>query len=296
MTPFRLYFERRKRNPLRQEELLKSGKQDFTSPEFMERHKDYYKNYPIEDMEDSSDKVIKRKYEGLLKSSESLAEKYLEYEINNFIKTLKRPTTKQYKKIYEYQGVQVFLDEANVEDTDYSPGSPNYNKVKHCVLVMLVYVRDIIPNKKPKIVITDLMKNEYTGAQSDPNSPAAAMAYSKNIYIDEKYMDEPTYYVHELAHWIADLIPNQTAELLRNNFKKLIDMYYKASKKKKPDTGKPLTNSERAKISKKLGLPEYGLTNHDEFFAVLIESWKMLPANKWTYKMKSLVKDVLTRL
>jgi hypothetical protein len=247
-------------------------------------------------MTDSVDKVIKKKYENLLKSSESLADKYLDYEIKKVVNGLKRPVTKKYKKIYEYQGVQVFLDEVNVVDADYSPGSPNYRAVAHSVLVMLTYVRDIIPNKKPKIVITDLAKNEYTKKYEDPNDPSAGMAYKKLIYIDEKYIDVPDYYVHELAHWVADLIPDQTQQMIINAFDKFIEMYYKSTKKKKIDDVKKLTNTQRANIARKMGFPKYGLIDHDEFFAVLIEQWKQLPANKLTYKIKSLVKNILTRL
>jgi hypothetical protein len=162
---------------------------------------------------------------------------------------------------------------------------------------MLTYVRDILPNRKPKIVITSLEKNPYTKGSYDPNNPSAGMAYSKFIFIDENHMDDSVYYVHELAHWVADLIPKQTQEMLIKAFRKFIDLYYKESKLRNPaKRGKDLSESERITIADKLGFPEYGLTNHDEFFAVLIENWKQLPNTKLTYKFKSLVKNVLTRL
>jgi len=297
MIPFNLFLERKQRNPLRKEELAASGSEDIMSPKFWETYRTYYRKYPVESMPDPSDQVIKRKYDDLFKSSEALAEKYLDSEIMKIINKLKRPTTKEYKKVYEYQGVQVFVDEVNVEDTNYAPGSYNYRMVKHNVLVMLTYVRDILPNRKPRIVITSLAKNPHTKDSYDPSNPSAGMAYSKLIYIDENHMDDSVYYVHEYAHWVADLIPAQTQEMLIKAFKKFIDLYYKKQNlKKSQDRQKELTDSQRIKIAAKLGFPEYGLTNHDEFFAVLIENWKQLPNNKMTYKFKSLVKNVITRL
>jgi hypothetical protein len=297
MTPFRLLFERKQRNPLRKAELVASGDFDYLKPEFWDKYKNYYRKYPVEQMDDESDKIIRRKYENLLKSSEDLAEKYLDSEIKKLIEKLKRPTSKNYKKIYEYQGVQVFLDEENVDDTNYTPGSYNYRILQHNVLVFLTYVRDILPNRRPKIVITSLDKNPYTKNSFDDTNPSAGMAYSKFIFIDQYYVDEAAIYVHEYAHWVADRIPAQTQKMLMNSFKKLIDLYYKTSNIRKSSArGKELTDKDRAKIAEKLGFPEYGLTNHDEFFAVLIENWKMLPNNKLTYKFKSLVKSIITRL
>jgi hypothetical protein len=297
MLPFKLFLERKQRNPLRKEGLVTSGEFDYTSPEFLDKYREYYRKYPVESMDDPNDQIIRRKYENLLKSSESLAEQYLESEIQKILDKIKRPTTKGYKKIYEYQGVQVFLDEENVDDTNYAPGSYNYRMVKHSVLVMLVYVRDILPNRSPKIVITSLQKNPYTKNSYDINNPSAGMAYSKHIFIDEYHKDDSVYWVHEYAHWVADLIPKQTQEMLIHAFKKFLDIYYQGSKIRKSSArGKELTDSERMKIANKLGFPEYGLTKHDEFFAVLIENWKQLPNNRLTYKFKSLVKSILTRL
>lgn len=76
----------------------------------------------------------------------------------------------------------------------------------------------------------------------------------------------------------------------------MLNIYYKKSSLKKPKGNKPLSDLEIYKISQALGFPRYGITNPDEFFAVLIENWKQLPNNKLTYKFKSLVKGILTRL
>jgi preprotein translocase subunit Sss1 len=297
MKPFKLFIERKIRNPLRKEGLVSSGQFDFHDPRFLDQYREYYRKYPVEQMDDPEDQVIRRKYENLFKSSEELAERYLESEVQKVLAKMLRPTTKEYKKVYEYQGVQVFVDEDNVDDTNFSPGSYNYRMVKHNVLVMLVYIRDILPNRKPKVVITNLSKNPYTKSAFDANNPSAGMAYSKHIYLDESYFDDSVYWVHEYAHWVADLIPTQTQEMLRKAYKKMLNLYYKKmglSKTKEKKT--PPNEVQLAKMAAKLGFPEYGLTNHDEFFAVLIENWKQLPNNKLTYKFKSLVKSILTRL
>lgn len=297
MMPFKLFLERKQRNPLRKAELIASGELDYLSPEFFDKYRNYYKNYPPESMDEEDDRIIKRKYENLLKSSEELANSYLDSEIRNILKFVVRQSTKGYKKIYEYQGVQVFLDEANVTDLNYAPGSYNYRMVKNSVLVMLVYMRDILPNRKPKIIVTSLKKNPFTGKSHSMDDSSAGMAGNKLIYIDEMYVDDNAVWVHEYAHWVADLIPTQTQDMLIKAFKKFIDIYYKSNKVRNPTKrGKELSEGEKLKIATKLGFPEYGLTNHDEFFAVLIEMWKQLPNTKLTYKFKSLVKSVLTRL
>lgn len=297
MKSTQLLIERKRRNPLRQLHNKKIGEMDYNSPDFWNYYINYYKAYPPDQMDDDGDRIIKKKYENLRKSSEALADAYLESEVKKILYNFLRPSAKTYKKIYDYQGVQVFLDEENVDDTDYSVGSYNHRMLKHSILVMLVYTRGIIPNRKPRIVITRLDKNPHTKSAYDPHNPPAGIAYNKLIYIDEKYIDEPVFFVHEFAHWVADLIPSQTQQMLMTAFNRFIDIYYNTTKRKqKSPVVDKLTNSMRAKIAKNLGFPEYGLTNHDEFFAVLIENWRTLPNNKLTYKFKSLVKNVLARL
>ena len=294
---FELLVERKQRNPLRKRELRSSNVYDWFSPENFQLYKDYYLNTPYNKLENDNDRVIRRKYEGYLKTSEELADKYLKYEVNRIHSDIKRTATKKYKKIYEYQGVQVFLDEENVDDVDYVSGSYNYRMVQNSVLFMLMYVKDILPNKKPKVVITSLQKHPYTGKYYHEDNPSAGMAGNKLMFIDQYYVDSPDVWVHEYAHWVADLIPTQTQDMLINAFKKFVDIYYKKSKLRNPmKRGKEISDVERQNISEKLGFPRYGLSNHDEFFAVLIENWKKLPPTKLTYKFKSLVKNVLTRL
>lgn len=295
MIPFKLFLERKQRNPLRKAELNSSDITDYNDPKILDKIREYYRKYPASQMQDDADRAIRIKYKNLLKSSVELAERYLETEVQARLAKILRPTTKEYRLIYTYQGVKVFVDDMNLEDNNFKVGSPNYQKVKHNVLVMLVYIRDILPNRSPKIVITDLDRNQYT-RESQQQGAAAGIQFNKMIYLDEMYFQDSVYWVHEYAHWVADIIPSQSEEMIREAYKKMLEVYYKKAKVKNPKSDKPLSDEMVAKIAKSLGFPQYGITTADEFFAVLIENWKQLPNNRLTYKFKSLVKGILTRL
>jgi hypothetical protein len=293
---FKLFLERKQRNPLRKAELDSSNILDYKDPKFLDNFREYYRKYPAAEMPEVEDRVIKNKYDNLLKSSKELAERYLENEIQARFANILRPSTREYRMIYTYQGVKVFVDDLNLDDINFKVGSPNYEEVKKNVLVMLVYIRDVLPNRRPKIVITNLSRNPHTKDAYDPENPPAGLQFSKMIYLDEAHFEHSTYWVHEYAHWVADIVPSQSEEMIRRAYKKMLGLYYKKTKRKNPKSDKPLSDDMVARIAKSLGFPEYGITSPNEFFAVLIENWKQLPNNKLTYKFKSLVKGILTRL
>jgi hypothetical protein len=124
------------------------------------------------------------------------------------------------------------------------------------------------------------------------------------IYVDQEFINKPKVFAHEIAHLVADLIPKQTQPLLKAAYDELLDGYFTESKTKRrtlqPKSNSPKSRMDaknlRVKISEKLGFPEYGLMNFDEFFAVLIEKWHDLPNNINNYRFKSMVKSVLNRL
>lgn len=296
MIPFKFFLERKLRNPLRKAELAASDTTHYKDPKLLDKFREYYRAFPLDKMDDDGDRDVANKYRNLLKSSEELAEHFLETEIQKRISKILRPSTKEYRLIYTYRGVKVFVDDMNLYDNNFKKGSPNYESVKHNVLVMLVYIRDILPNRKPKIVITDLSRNEYTKSSYNQDNPPAGLQFDKMIYLDEDSFGDSAYWVHEYAHWVADLIPSQSVKMIEKAYKQMLNIYYKKSSLKKPKGNKPLSDLEIYKISQALGFPRYGITNPDEFFAVLIENWKQLPNNKLTYKFKSLVKGILTRL
>lgn len=286
-------------NPLRKKRLKRQGFVDYTSSKYFDIWKSSILDWPVREMEDPGDIKIRKKYIELSKSNPKLAEKYLQSSYQKYLEGIKSPVARDYEKLMEIQGVQVFIDYESLDDKNYKEGSYNYRMVKYGVLSMLNYIRDILPNRKPRIIIANLRKNKYTSTFSSRGNPAGGMVIRKMIFINEFQIDDPDYYIHEYAHYVADLIASQTKKMLLNSFHKLINFYYqKYSKARKPAKGESLSDFQRARMARILGFGnyDYALTNADEFFAVLIEKWKSLPNNKITYKMKTLVKNILARL
>lgn len=293
MIPFKVFNEKRVSNPLRKGELAGEGNLNYNDPNFANELRDIVKYSNAEDITGVELLEIKRQYDKLKISLPPRAEAYLNSAIAKLVNDLKRPTAKGYKKVYENGGIQVFVDEENLPDGDFSPGSYNFRMVKNGVDNMLQYTRDLFPNKKTKFVITDLQHNPYVA--KDYNKGNAALYFDKHIFLDWKSIDDNNYYVHEYAHHVADTIPSQTKNLLIQSYKEMLDLYFRKVKKRKV-APEEIDDNIRMKIAQKLGFPVYGLTNPDELFAVIIEFWKKFPNNPMTYKFKSLVKKVLTRL
>lgn len=221
---------------------------------------------------------------------------YLEDQWEEYVAEIGQPKIEKahYEKVYEYQGVQVFVDRRYIKD-DYSVNSYNWRMIKNSVNNLLIYIRDILPNRKPRIVITDLTKNPMTRSVENVEQ-SAGIYYKKIILIDQYRIDNPKYFIHEYAHWVADRIPKQTELMLANAYEKLLKIYFSKIRKKRL-SGEQMDDTMREKISRKLGFPSgYGLLNEHEMFAVLIEHWKTIPNNPMTYKFKTMVKNVLTRL
>lgn len=292
MIPFKVFTEKRVSNPLRKTDLAQSGSTPYTDPIHAEDWKDIIKYSDDVDIGAPEWIPIKRQYEKLRVTLPPRAEQYLDQEAKKYIDRIKRPSTRDYKKIYECYGLQVFADLENLSG-DFSPNSRNLSLIKDAVNKMLLYIKDIIPNRKPKIIITDLGKNKYT--KNTYSNEAAGLQFSKNIFIDEKYLDDPVYYIHEYAHQLTDSIPTQTNSMLVKAYKDMLDLYFKKVKKRKIQP-EEINDNIRRKISQKLGFPMYGLTNPDELFAIIIENWKKFPNNALTYRFKSIVKDIITRL
>lgn len=292
MIPFKVFTEKRVSNPIRKAELAQSGFSHYNDPSYAQDWKDIIKFSDVDDMGNPEWIPIKQQYEKLRATLPPRAEQYLDQEAKKYIGGIKRPSTKGYQKVYERDGVQVFADLENLSG-DFSPGSQNVALIKNAVDKMLMYIKDILPNRKPKIIITDFDKNKYTRGPQ-PNE-AAGFQFSKNIFIDEKYIADPVYYIHEYAHQLTDSIPTQTSSMLAQAYKEMLDLYFSKVKKRKLQP-EEINDNMRRRISQKLGFPQYGLTNPDELFAIIIENWKKFPNNALTYKFKSFVKKILVRL
>lgn len=297
---FEMLHERIK-NPIRKQSIPDSWNKSNLD---LEQTKREWKEYIIYGkMVDDHDTTIKANYLKLKKMFPQRAESWLDQQsdiesrkILGFRLKIENPI-----KIYSKQGIDVFIDKYTT--INFTKDEQKMLQVKRSVDTMLEYIRGIIPNKKPRIVITDGSKNPYFVKVDGVNS--AAIYIDRMIFIDEDEIDKPKYFVHEFAHYVADLIPTQSEAMLEKAYKQMLDMYWKSAKVKKrkleaddPKNREQVLEAERWRrtISTKLGFPEYGLRNFHEFFAVLIENWRNLPANSVTYKFKTLVKDLLGRL
>lgn len=286
---------RREKNPQRKEALRDEGNVDYNSPEFKQTFIDYIRYGDVDNIDEPYLKQIKVKYEQIRRSLPPRAEAFLSKAIDSYIESSYiRPKTKNLDKVYEKGNIQVFVDTENVEG-DFSPTSYNMRMVRYGVNRMLDHNKDILPNRKANIIVTDLSKNKHTKAKMESFPEASAMQANKTIFIDWRHIEEPENFIHEYAHHVADLIPTQSEELLIKAYKDLLDMYFRSAKRKKVDPSE-ITDKMRQQIARKLNFPEYGLTDHHELFAIIIEFWKKFPNNSATYRFKSLVKKVLTRV
>lgn len=287
------------KNPLRKQSLQGHVSEYGNYDQRFSEYKEYILHGDIP--ETSSFYKIKQDYLKLKTKFPERADKWLDTLANNYASKFVRTKTGGLEKIYEYQGIQVFID--SYTDPKFKDNVYNMRMLKNSINRLVNDTRDLMPNRKPKIIISDRYKNpKFSGALV--KNPAAVYN-DRLIYVDQHNIDDPDIFIHEFAHFVVDLIPKQTEPLLQKAYNDMLDIYWKRAKVKKrkllPDDPSSKTQSDdankwRLKISAKLGFPEYGLSNFDEFFAVLIENWKKLPNNVATYKYKTLVKGVLNRL
>jgi len=286
-------------NPLRKKSLGDHPSNLEQSKQFL---KDWKDSIIAGVFADDEDKAIHAKYQQYKNQFPERADKWLDkmakYYADQFLRS---KVEKGSVKIYEHKGIQVFLDNSVTESFD--EGSKKLEVLKSSVDNLASYIWDILPNRKPRIVITNSKTNPlFSGTYAeDP----IGLYYDRIIYIDQYNINNPKTFIHEYAHYVADLIPQQTKPLLQRAYNQMLDKYWRKYKVKKqrlePEDPSDSEQSElakkwRMKISTKLGFPQYGLMNPDEFFAVLIENWKEFPNNSATYQYKSIVKNVLTRL
>ncbi len=296
---FKKFYEKNS-NPLRKQALTGRQSNFEAYNEFM---REFKRRIAQGTPEDEMEKEVYETYTTFKQKFPQRADLWLSKKAEEVARSYYlKSTVKGHTQLFVKFNIPVYLDEYVRED--FSPNSLNYRMVNACMDKMMHRIKGIVPVRRPKIVITDRNENKLMRNKFKANAPA--VYYQGIIYIDQHHVDDDDFYVHEYAHYVADLIPSQTVELLQNAYKQMLDFYWKKVKKKKEelDTSKQEGTKEtfekreamREKIAKKLGFPEYGLSNPDEFFAVMIENWHSLPNNAATYKYKSLVKQTLTRL
>jgi hypothetical protein len=289
MIKFITFFEKRMRNPLRKKQLEDEGR--MSNPDYIksvenELPKEELKK--IEKMEKAG--VEPDRIEAFKKGKLEIHQKQLNQDY------LRTKMDKKHIPIMNKFGIQIFKD--SLANGDFSENSYNYRMLNFSLQHLVKDYKDILPNRKPKIIITDLKKNPLS-KKSDVqgnSSDTAGLYYDRLIYLDHYQLDNPDLLVHEYAHFVADRIPNQYEPLIRKEYNKMLQSYFERRTSRKNLEGAK-NEQHRAAMAQKLGLPsEYSTTNFDEFFAELIMSWKGLPNNTHTYRLKTMLKKVLTRL
>lgn len=293
MDSFEIFFERRMRNPLRKKELA-----DMGSPSNLEYVKQQRENLPPDVLE-----KIKKQEE--FKVDPSLIDAYRQAKIKEHEKDLSTrylrskidETSKLITTIY---GIKIFVDKYASEGFVSNPRL--VNKLVTAVKRMILDNKDIIPNRKPTIVVTDTTKNPFsreiskTGVKYSP----AAFYRDRIIYIDDSNVDDVETLTHEYAHYLADRVPRQSEPILKQEYQNMLDAYFREitgkATKRKELTGRQNEKYRKA-IAEKFGLPTpYAAVNFDEFFAEIISKWKTMPNNTATYKFKNAVKKVINRI
>lgn len=286
MIKFKLYYERRERNPLRKRELEREKtpsyidvyKQEFRDTINSKKFQDTYKLLKIRNPSAAADY--------LKQTEEKIKNKYLRTTI---------PKKDHIKLVYK--GL-----EFNINRNEKFLHTPTYVKVKQDIKKMvpkfLEDVRGILPLRRPKIIITPIKDNV---AYNPDVIDTPAYYQDKVIYIDPHDVHNHRILTHEYAHFIADSIPTESYPMIQQEYENMLDEYYRQMKKKKSyelqDSSEGNYEKIRDSIAKKLGWPsEYTFNNPDEFFAEIITHWKYFPSNAITYKFKNAVKAVINRL
>jgi hypothetical protein len=291
MDSFLTFFEKRMRNPLRKKE-LEGG---ITNLQWVENEKE---NLPderkkqIEKMEEYG--VEPERIETFRQAKIKEHEKILK---NTYLRTkIDKPV--HIMKIY---GIDVYKDQYSTED--FSEGSLNYRTLNSILVKLVRDYKDILPNRKPKIVITNTGENPKTkgvGVLGDKSVNPAGVYFNGYIFLNEYGVDDVELLVHEYAHFLADRITKQTQPILKHEYKKMLDEYFNSiqkTKTKRQNLEGKNNEQHRQQMAKKLGLPtDYASSNFDEWFAELIAHWKNMPNNKHTYRFKQILKRVLARI
>lgn len=288
MEKFQVFFEKRVRNPLRKQEIADANvttnldqyniEKDALPPEEQAKL-----DKQIE-LQVPPDRIEAWKASKLKEQEKVARHTWLRDKI----------PADEFDQIYEIYGIKFFMPKN--EKVAKTPRMYSIMRdLKSSVDIFLRDIRDILPIRKPRFVIKDLgdKNNAYY-----TNAKTAAFVRDNIIYLDVDYIERPEYFIHEYAHWLADRVPKQSHPIIQAEYKKMLDNYFRAAKKKLRDNLEdPADDNTRVRIAKKLGLPsDYSLVNADEFFAEIITYWKKLPNNAATYRFKQAIKKVLSRL
>jgi hypothetical protein len=287
MESFGLFVERRERNRLRKQELRDNDIPN--NKDWVDQEKE---NLPPEEL----NKIKKMEK---LKVPSELIDKFRNAKKAEYEKILKNDYLRakvEGELLFTDYGIKVFKDE--YVDQDFKKGSLNMRTLKNIIYMLVTDYRDLLPNRKPKIFITNTKINpKLKNISIIGGKTSTAGAYSERIiYLDQFSVDDIDTLTHEYAHFLSDRMSKQVEPFLRNEYKKMLDAFFERKTRRKNLEGKR-NEKLRTQVAQKMGLPsDYAATNFDEWFAELIANWKNLPNNMISYKFKQILKKVITRL
>ena len=289
MINYKLYFERRERNPLRKQRLKQ------------EQHPSHL-DVVRDELEDT---ISSQKFQDTVKllkmRNPSAAADYLK-QTEEKIKSrfLRQSVSKKDFDKFVINGLEFNI---NRKEKFYALYTPTFvtcmEALEKIVPIFLQHIKGILPLRRPKIIISE----EINNASYNPEERAPAYYRHGIIYLNPNDIKEDAYdiLIHEYAHFIADTIPKETYPILQKEYENMLDEYYRVMKRKKTydlqDTEDGNYVKIRTSIAKKFGWPsQYTFNNPDEFFAEIIANWHTIPKNAMTYRFKTAVKDVITKL
>lgn len=286
MESFKIFFERRARNPIRKKELEGT----LTNKEWIEQEK---QNLPKKE-EEKLQRMKQYKVEP--ERIEAFRQGKIKEHEKNLKDTYLRTKLEKPILLFNIRGIKVFKDKYVTED--FSEDSLHMRTLTNIVNKLLINYKDIVPNRKPKIVITNTDDNPKTkGVNILGTGLSPKGMYSDGfIYLDQFSADDFDVLLHEYAHYLAFRIPKQIRPMLKQEYRKmLVEVLGKQTRK--PNLEGEKNEELRNMVAKKMGLPtEYAATNFDEWFAELISHWKNMANNRNTYRFKKILKKVLNRV
>lgn len=284
---FKIFYEKRIRNPLRKKEV---GETHYNYKEWVEE-----KSLELPPEEQAKiDRMIEA----------GVPEEKIEYFRNGKIQENKRRLEREYLRtkiegpilLFDVFGIKVFQDRYCQQD--FSEKTQRGKILKMTVKRLVIYNKDILPIRKFKLVITDTEHNPVSsgvnilGGKSSPTG----LYINRLIFIDQNHYNDFNVLLHEYAHFISFNSKSDIRKLLDFEYKKLLDEYFEKSTKRKKLHGVK-NKKHREGMAKKLGLPsDYAASDYDEWFAELITHWKNLPNDPVGYRFKKILKNVLQRI
>ena len=229
MESFGLFVERRERNRLRKQELKDEGVPNYK--DWVDQEKE---NLPPEEL----NKIKKMEK---LKVPSELIDKFSNAKKVEYEKRLKDDylrTKVEGELLLTAYGIKVFKDK--YVEQDFKEGSLNMRTLKRLLQMLFRDYRDLLPNRKPKIVITNTKENPKLKGVNiiGSNTAPAGVYHDRIIYLDQFSVDNIDVLIHEYAHFLSDRMSKQVEPFLRNEYKKMLDSFFERKTRRKNFEGK----------------------------------------------------------